>query len=542
MEIFVDEFALTPKRFIAGTKGSYGFCTMHFRFGPEWDGLAKKVTFYPLDGSDPVYLLVTGDRVEIPQEIMRCAGVNRYVVSGCKNEDVLISITGEIDVLDALSPDGNLAEEPTPSQMEQVMTMMQRAVEVAQSVRDDADRGVFKGEKGDTGEKGDSGARGEKGEKGDKGDKGDTGEVSFAYAHKNLSNALKKSVSGEAIAITDVSPLEHEMDVKVRSKNLFKPSTSKEIKGITFELLEDGTFHVYGTNDGTGDSWHDESITLPKGKYAGSGCPEGGSSTTWSIEYHNRSTGKGKTDYGDGVVFETAETNTIVVHMVVRNGQTIDAIFKPMVEEGTTATDYVPYIEDISSVEVKKYGKNLFKATGEKVYKGITAELREDGSYHVFGTSDGTGDFFLDTDIILPKGKYTGSGCPSGGSSASHYIEFVRRGAGKSGTDYGNGTEIEAAESQMFVVHMVVKSGQTVDLVFKPMIEVGTGDKVYEPFKTPTLYMPDSYGEIMVSSICPTTTLISNTEGAVIDCTYNRDLNKAFEELYNAIISTGGNV
>ena len=154
MEIYVDEFALTPKRFIAGTKGSYGFCTMCFRFGSEWDGLAKKVTFYPLDGGDPVYLIVSDDKVEIPQEIMRCAGVNRYVVSGCKNEDVLISITGEIDVLDSLSPDGVNAEDPTPTQMEQVMTMMQRAVDVAQSVRNDADEGAFSGEKGEQGEKG----------------------------------------------------------------------------------------------------------------------------------------------------------------------------------------------------------------------------------------------------------------------------------------------------------------------------------------------------------------------------------------------------
>ena len=47
------------------------------------------------------------------------------------------------------------------------------AVQVAQGVRDDADAGVFKGDKGD---KGDPGA---KGAKGDKGDKGDTGEAGY---------------------------------------------------------------------------------------------------------------------------------------------------------------------------------------------------------------------------------------------------------------------------------------------------------------------------------------------------------------------------
>ncbi len=157
MEIFVDEYAMTPRRFIAGTRGSYGFCTLNFKFSSEWDGLAKKITFYPLDGSGAVYLIISDDEVKVPAEVMRCAGVNKYVLSGWRDEDVLISVTGEIDVLNSLSPDGEPAEEPTPTQMEQVMTMMQKAVDTAQSVRDDADRGAFKGDKGDKGEKGDSG-------------------------------------------------------------------------------------------------------------------------------------------------------------------------------------------------------------------------------------------------------------------------------------------------------------------------------------------------------------------------------------------------
>ncbi len=154
MEICVNEFAVTPKRFIAGTKGSYGFCTLDFKFSSEWNGLTKKVTFYPRDDSGAVYLLLTGDEIKIPQEVMGCEGVNKYVVSGWRDEDVLISITGEIDVLSALSPDGVPAEEPTPDQMAQVLSLMQTAVDTANSVREDADNGVFKGEKG---EKGDSG-------------------------------------------------------------------------------------------------------------------------------------------------------------------------------------------------------------------------------------------------------------------------------------------------------------------------------------------------------------------------------------------------
>ena len=45
-----------------------------------------------------------------------------------------------------------------------------------------------------------------------------------------------------------------------------------------------------------------------------------------------------------------------------------------------------------------------------------------------------------------------------------------------------------------------------------------------------------------VTSLYPTTTLMTDTGGVIIDCEYNRDINKAFAELHQAIISLGGNV
>ena len=561
MEIYVDEFALTPKRFIAGTKGSYGFCTMCFRFGAEWDGLAKKVTFYPLDGSDPVYLIVSDDKVEIPQEIMRCAGVNRYVVSGCKNEDVLISITGEIDVLDSLSPDGVSAEEPTPTQMEQVMTMMQRAVDVAQSVRDDADNGVFDGEKGDTGEKG---------ERGEKGDKGDTGEVTLDCANNTFANALRGTASGEAVAITDVSPLEHRITVKVRGKNLVNLSNSYVTSGG--EMTIDGTT-IALTRKATGNP---PSIIWELGAYKdfvgktltisfvldamGS---SGGTNGTATMYIHCGNTTKEAVESVNTVSYTSEKVGTTItktftvpvlddkgrqlcIRHYMSNGKTEGdyiTISNVQVEESSTATTYAPYVEDISTVQVGTCGKNVFFTTTErKEYKGITAEKTEDGTFHVYGTSDGTGDFWMDMNMDLPRGIYTGSGCPKGGSSTTWFVEYHNKNTGKGKIDYGDGVEFDTSATQTIAVHLVVRNGQTVDLVFKPMIELGTGDKVYEPFKIPAFYIPDSNGETSVKSVFPVTTLLSNTDGVIIDCTYNRDVNKAYAELYNAIISTGGNV
>lgn len=43
-------------------------------------------------------------------------------------------------------------------------------------------------------------------------------------------------------------------------------------------------------------------------------------------------------------------------------------------------------------------------------------------------------------------------------------------------------------------------------------------------------------------SVAPNMTIMTDTDGVVIHCTYNRDLNIAYEELRNAILSLGGNI
>lgn len=74
-------------------------------------------------------------------------------------------------------------------------------------------------------------------------------------------------------------------------------------------------------------------------------------------------------------------------------------------------------------------------------------------------------------------------------------------------------------------------------------IELGTTATEYEPYKMPTEYTPAVDGTVSgVKSLYPTTTLMTDTEGAIIEAEYNRDINKAFAELQQAIISLGGNV
>ena len=89
---------------------------------------------------------------------------------------------------------------------------------------------ALKGEKGDIG---DTGLQGEKGEKGDaftyedftpeqlaglKGEKGDPGEVTISYADNTFSNAIKVNKSASVLVLNDVSPVPHNILLKLSSE------------------------------------------------------------------------------------------------------------------------------------------------------------------------------------------------------------------------------------------------------------------------------------------------------------------------------------
>lgn len=84
-----------------------------------------------------------------------------------------------------------------------------------------------------------------------------------------------------------------------------------------------------------------------------------------------------------------------------------------------------------------------------------------------------------------------------------------------------------------------IVSGQYKDI----QVEYGTVATAYEPYIDPTIYTPNADGTVEgVTSLYPNMTLTTDTSGVVIDAEYNRDINKAFEELKQAIINLGGNV
>ena len=113
--------------------------------------------------------------------------------------------------------------------------------------------------------------------------------------------------------------------------------------------------------------------------------------------------------------------------------------------------------------------------------RGAYFIVNKDGSITVVATST-TGDiwFRLAQGFIFSEGSYIMNGCPAGGSTSSYMIESDFLNA----RDTGSGTTIDRNTPYSDNIYIVVKSGQTLNLTFKPMLcrkEKYSISPVFEP-------------------------------------------------------------
>ena len=422
------------------------FEKIHFNFPAEWDGFAKTAVFTNGETKISVVLnengkLCTGENeCCIPQEVIKAPAftVSVFGVSGDKRATTQIA---QVSVKPSGYGEGATPAEPTPTEYEQLVAIANSAEQLAQSVRSDADSGAFKGDKGEQGNKGDKGDTGAVGAKGDKGDKGDPGKDAVTdraysptsenaqsgkavaealkaertYANNSFSGALRGSASGEAVRLTDVSPIEHEIKIKL-----------------------------------------------------------------------------------------TAESNH----------------------------------SDFSGVTLKRYGKNLlpypYKNTNiDYTFNGINYKVKSDGTVVLNGTANEQSYFIL-AGLVLNKGVYYLSGCPSGGQGSTYSIYFQYDNFSYYKADYGSGVKIDINEKKNCAVAINIGKNTTVsNLIFKPMLEVGSKLTDFEERRTAVAYTPAVDGTVTgVTSISPDMTFLSDTDGIIINAEYNKDLNKAISELY----------
>lgn len=203
---------------------------------------------------------------------------------------------------------------------------------------------------------------------------------SVNYVNNNFANALKGEKSGTAISITDTSPMEHDVDVKVR-KNLI-PYTYKGLNetnnGITFVDNGDGTIIANGTNTNettNGNSYGSAfvkinvNLTLPKGTYIlkNIGVPK----SQCLLRYIFSDQIAGRDVFNKDLTFVLTNKTTLrYFNVMVRSGMTVDNfVFKPQLYRVNVATEDIPDIEDFSSVILGVSGINLYDDTTKEVGK-----------------------------------------------------------------------------------------------------------------------------------------------------------------------------
>jgi len=141
--------------------------------------------------------------------------------------------------------------------------------------------------------------------------------------------------------------------------------------GVTFTILTDDANNVIGIKvNGTASAntiFHlmPSNVSLTSGNYTISGCPAGGSATTYALRlYYNDTSTYVDDNGGNGV---TVSTSLITgSRIIIRSGYVAtNLMFYPQVESGSTKTAFAPYsnicpISGYDKIEVLSCGVNIW--------------------------------------------------------------------------------------------------------------------------------------------------------------------------------------
>ena len=354
------------------------------------------------------------------------------------------------------------------------------------------------------------------------------------YVNDSFANAFVGNVSGDVIAVDDVSPIEHRVGCKVESKNLIDPS-NVYIGGTVYDFFQRKRYKC-----------------VPGKTYTLSNS----SKTTINAIYALRSkSGVVASAFNDYKLSFSVEIETDIYLEVPKTVPLEEWQF----EIGSVATPYTPYIPDLSAVLVSRYGGNILPVPPkEKVEGGMTVTY-ENGEFHLVGSPTGQYPRFVDTgnyagwvlrkgtvvtvtlDKPLPFGiivflKVSSTGAqeafpvPSGQTTSTKALD-----------------KLDYADSLYAIISNFTSP---IDARFKLTVSISDKSIGSVDIMAPQVISPDPDGTVSgMTSLSPYMTILSDDPGVTISAEYNKDSNKVvgnlqaqIEELKKAVIATGGNV
>lgn len=260
-------------------------------------------------------------------------------------------------------------------------------------------------------------------------------------------------------------------------------ATTQTVDGVTFTVNADGTVTVDGT--ATANAVFRIPCNLSVGEtYTLSGCPAGGSTSTYFMQISNFGN-----DTGSGVTATATENTSSNVALFVFSGYAAsNLVFKPMIRLASdTNSTYAPYsnirpIIGYDKLDLSRAGKNLLPNTAStQTINGVTFTVNADGSITANGTATDV-VFFNVGRVLLESGvSYVLSGCPAGGNNGGNFLMYVSIGS-EFYYDFGSSVSFDGT-GETRSVFIQVKSGATVDATFYPMIRLASDpDATYAPY------------------------------------------------------------
>ncbi len=181
-----------------------------------------------------------------------------------------------------------------------------------------------------------------------------------------LANALKGTATGEgAIRMDSVSPVEHEMDVRVESKNLFDVASNCASDNILDgKVSYEGDIITLTTSSGTLHINTKKYVVYPAGTYTLTVFPM---SENVAMDFWTYDAKGGNETFVTGMseVMNAPKSVTITrdydfVLCISGNKQNYGThLFKIQIERGTTATPFTPCITELDGVLVTRSGSDI---------------------------------------------------------------------------------------------------------------------------------------------------------------------------------------
>jgi hypothetical protein len=306
--------------------------------------------------------------------------------------------------------------------------------------------------------------------------------VGTTLSASSVANSLKGTASGATVSMKDVSPLEHNIKVKLSAETTVSPLANAYLE------------YENGHGDFAVTDIHYEEV------YGGDvAVLEGGAVLCFESGLFDQRIKVGSIiRYDESGLFLVAEM-------------------------------------DYSTVTLKKYGKNLVDyRTAYPRMSGNTITFDEgiDGLYW-------NGTYYFVIPVSVPAGTTIRFSCnmesvdPSYDSRYNRWDIVYTDGTTQFVGDELNGEGFFTLKKDLAYIrpHKSNLDDRNQVKVTNIQLEIGTTATEYEPYKEEA-YTPNADGTVDgVTSLYPITTIMTDTAGVTITAEYNRDINKAFAEI-----------